>query len=97
MLIPPSTTQGVDETGLEFFELLKGVWFVWEEIEAGFGVSRDIDDSFMDTIIDPVPGNVKGLGDLRHSEIAGNPAGVGLTGFLHDTVFQANPFNRAWQ
>ena len=45
MLIPPSTTQGVDEAGLEFSELLKGVWFVGEEIEAGFSVSSDIDDS----------------------------------------------------
>lgn len=45
MLIPPSTTQGVDESGLKFLELFKGVWFVWEEIDAGFCVSRDIDDS----------------------------------------------------
>ena len=87
MLIPPSTTQCVDEAVLEFSELLKSAWFVWKEIEAGFGVSCDMDDSFMNPIINPVFGEIKGFCDLRYSEIAGNPAGMGLTTFLHDAVF----------
>ena len=67
MLIPPSTTQVVDEAGLEFLELFKGSWFVREEIEAGFGVSFDIDNSFMNTIINPMPGKIKYFCDLGYS------------------------------
>ena len=93
MLIPPSTTQGVDDAGLEFLELLKGVWFVRKEIEPGFGVSFDMDDSFMNPIINPVIGNIKGFPDFWHCKIASNPAWMGLTTFLHDTVFQPNGFN----
>ena len=95
MLIPPSTTQVVGEAGLEFLELFKGSWFVREEIETGFGVSFDIDNSFMNTIIDPMPGKIKYFCDLGYGEIAVNPARMGLMAFLHDTVFQADGFNRA--
>ena len=97
MLIPRSTTHGDDEAVLEFSELFKGSWFVWEEIEAGFGVSCDMDDSFMNSIIDPVFGKIKGFCDLRYSERAGNPSGMRLTAFLHDAVFQTDGFNRAGQ
>ena len=97
MLIPPSTTQVVDESDLEFLELFKGSWFVREEIETGFGVSCDIDNSFMNTIINPMPGKIKYFCDLGYSEIAVNPARMGLMAFLHDTVFQTDSFNRAGQ
>ena len=95
MLIPPSTTQVVDEAGFEFLELFKGSWFVREEIQTGFCVSFDIDNSFMNTIINPVSGNIKYFCDLGYSEIAVNPARMGLMAFLHDSVFQADGFNRA--
>lgn len=76
MLIPPSTTQPGDDSGFELSELFKGIWLVREEIEIGLGISCDIDSSFMNSIIDPMGGNIKGLGDLRYSEEAGNPAGM---------------------
>mgnify|MGYP003573987261 CR=1 FL=1 len=97
MLIPPSTTQVVDEAGLELLELFKGSWFVREEIEAGFGVSCDIDNSFMNAIINPVPGNIKYFCNLGYREIAVNSAWMGLMTLLHDTVFQTDSFNRAGQ
>ena len=61
MMIPPSTTQVVDDAGLEFSELFKGSWIVWEEIETGFGVLRDIDNSFINTIINPAITIMAGL------------------------------------
>lgn len=74
MLIPPSTTQRVDDAGPELSELFEGAWFVGEEIESGFGVSFDMDGSFMNPIINPVFWYCKGFCDLRHSEVAFNPA-----------------------
>ena len=94
-MIPPSTTQVVDEASLEFLELFKDSWFVREEIETGFGVSLDIDNSFMNTIINPMSGNIKYFCDLGYSEIAVNFARMGLMALLHDSVFQADGFNRA--
>lgn len=93
MLIPPSTTQFLDEASLEFSELLKGVGLVCEEIESGLAISCDMDDSFMNPIINPVPGKIKGFSDLWHREVAGNPAGMGLAAFSHDAVFQTDGFN----
>ena len=67
MLIPPSTTQVVDEAGLEFLELFKDIWFVWEEEKARFGVFGDMDSSFINLIINPVSGNIKYFCDLGYS------------------------------
>lgn len=87
MLIPPSTTQGGDETVSELSELLKGFWCVGEEIGTGFEVFSGMDDSCVNAIIDPVLGKIKKLGDLRHGEVAVNPARMGLTALLHDASF----------
>ena len=57
--MPPSTTLVVDEAGLELLELFKGSWFVREEIETGFGVSCDIDNSYTNALINPVLGNIQ--------------------------------------
>ena len=67
MLIPPSTTQVVDEAVLEFLELFNDFWFVWEEEEARFGVFGDMDSSFINLIINPVSGNIKYFCDLGYS------------------------------
>ena len=78
-------------------ELLQRAGLIWGQVESGVFVARDGDGVIVNAIIDPVFGDVQGLGELRHGQIARDMAGVRLTAFSEDSMFNAEAFNGAGQ
>ena len=78
-------------------ELLQRAGLIWEQVESGVFVARDGNGAIVNAIIYPVFGDVQGLGELRHGQIARDMAGVRLTAFSKDSMFKADAFDGAGQ
>lgn len=71
-------------------ELLQRTGLIREQVESSVFVARNGNSPIVNAIIDPVFGEVQGLGELRHGQIARDTAGVRLTAFSKYAVFKAD-------
>ncbi len=89
-----------DRPDLPRLELLKcGDYYrnIREQENLPIPVERDLDRALVNPIIDPVPRDLKPLGELRYGEVARDAPRVGLTPLDEDAMAKANDPDRAGQ
>ena len=97
MLILPSKSQRGTCAVLKLPELVECDRCIGEQVGLPLGVFGDLDSSIVNPIVDPVWGEVQGLGDLRHRQVAGDAARVRLMLLLEEAMLEADGPDRAGQ
>lgn len=97
MLIPSLKTQLLERPRPKLLEQGKRFGLVREQVELRFRIASDPDGAVVNAVLDPVRRDPRGLGDLRHCQVAGDAARMGLPAFAQETMPQAQQPNGAGQ